>query len=324
MNKAPLMGKIAMFAATCLICSFCAYAQSVHQWGWAEAQPLPADYDGDGAADLAVYDPSSGCWYVFSPAQNSILAWGFQWGMADAVPKTGDYDGDGAADLAVYHTPTARWFIYSLAREVILAWGEEWGCAGVEATPADYDGDGRTDLAVYHTPTGKWHILFNTPPEINDAETLWNMYLNAVLYAARPRSQTDVYTRLTAVTPNNPLLHWRQHPVSGILQVKAAAFLPAQTATNLYCPGFTTILPTDVELHVTMVPELREFMGRYRGLNKTLRAKQILGLPPDDASDTVVEFWVARLFSCAPARTLKSRTLQANRTFPMPTRGISA
>lgn len=288
------MKKIIAFLAVLASCALCfsAHAQEVFQWGWAEAQPVPADYDGDGAADLAVYHQPSGRWYVFSPSLNTIIAWGFQWGFAGVETVPADYDGDGAADLAVYYRPAGQWFIYSLKREAILAWGEEWGWSAAGAVPADYDGDGRTDLAVYHRPSGQWYLLYNEDPEVTDTETLRAMYSNAVVYASQPRTPADVYTRLTAVTTNNPVLQWRWRPGTGELQVKAASFMSAYVATNFYHAGYTTILPVNATVWATLAPELKNFMFRYNGTNAAMRAKQVLGLPPESSNNTVVEFWV--------------------------------
>ena len=54
-------------------------------WGFPGVVPVAGDYDGDGAADRAVFDPASGSWYVRS-ARGAVLAWGEPWGFPGAVP----------------------------------------------------------------------------------------------------------------------------------------------------------------------------------------------------------------------------------------------
>jgi hypothetical protein len=50
-------------------------------------------------ADLAVWRPSSGVWWVLSGGQQTIS---HQWGLAGDVPVPGDYDGDGKTDFAIW------------------------------------------------------------------------------------------------------------------------------------------------------------------------------------------------------------------------------
>ena len=70
--------------------------------------PVPADYDGDGTADLAVYHKAMGDWYIlYASGVQRRFNWG--WSATDAAP--GDYDGDARADLTVYDQATGRWFI---------------------------------------------------------------------------------------------------------------------------------------------------------------------------------------------------------------------
>ena len=71
--------------------------------------PIPADYDGDGKADLAIYRPTTGQWVILKSTG------GRQAGAVRApavdVPVPADYDGDGKADIAIYRPTTAQWII---------------------------------------------------------------------------------------------------------------------------------------------------------------------------------------------------------------------
>jgi hypothetical protein len=68
--------------------------------------PVPADYDGDSKADLAVVRPTSGQWLIFTTAGQTVTA---NWGTgAYLVP--GDYDFDHDDDIAVW-LPNGSWAI---------------------------------------------------------------------------------------------------------------------------------------------------------------------------------------------------------------------
>lgn len=114
------------------------------------------DYNGDGAADLAVYQPSLGRWYIVSTGGTRI-ANPIQWGYPTAVPVPADYNGDGRADMAVYDRNGGYWYIKSVATSFFV-WRLQWGWTTAVPVPGDYDGDNVADVGVYDLNTALWYV----------------------------------------------------------------------------------------------------------------------------------------------------------------------
>ena len=116
------------------------------------------DFDGDHKTDLAVFNPSSGLWYIRHSSDGSVATVGY--GGTGYIPMPGDYDGDGKTDIAVYHPPSGLWFIRYSSTGVDTVTG--FGGTNYVPVRGDFDGDGKTDLAVFHDPTGMWFIKYSS------------------------------------------------------------------------------------------------------------------------------------------------------------------
>ncbi|HEX6596617.1 MAG TPA: PQQ-dependent sugar dehydrogenase [Acidimicrobiales bacterium] len=114
------------------------------------------DYDGDGDAEIGVFRPSTGTWFVRNGSPASVA-----WGVDGDVPVPGDYDGDGDTDIAVFRPSTGVWFVRG-GSPASVAWGTE----GDIPAPADYDGDGDTDIAVFRPAAGVWFIRGGSPASV--------------------------------------------------------------------------------------------------------------------------------------------------------------
>lgn len=106
-------------------------------------------------ADLAVWRPSNGTWYVLGGPGSQQTIQG--WGLNGDIPVPGDFDGDGKTDFSVWRPSDGKWYVINTSDS---SWSiTEWGLTNDVPAPADYDGDGKTDRAVFRPAESKWYIF---------------------------------------------------------------------------------------------------------------------------------------------------------------------
>jgi len=74
-------------------------------FGLANDKLTPADFDGDGKTDIAVF--RDGNWFYLRSSDNAFRA--VQFGSSGDIPVPSDCDGDGRADVAVFRQ--GNWYI---------------------------------------------------------------------------------------------------------------------------------------------------------------------------------------------------------------------
>lgn len=105
-------------------------------------------------ADLAVWRPSTGGWWVMGGQLSASVTQ--NWGTSGDDPVEGDYDGDGKTDFAVFRPTTGYWYIVKSSDSTTVQY--PFGQTTDIPAQADYNGDGQTESALFRPSTGTWYI----------------------------------------------------------------------------------------------------------------------------------------------------------------------
>jgi hypothetical protein len=123
-----------------------------------QLRAAPYDWDGDRKADIAVFRPSTGDWFIQKSTDQTVGI--MNWGNARDKVVPADYDGDGRFDAAVYRD--GMWYIRRSSNGSHLI--SQFGLAGDKPVPSDYDNDGKADLSVFRQ--GAWYTTQSSTGEV--------------------------------------------------------------------------------------------------------------------------------------------------------------
>jgi len=112
------------------------------------------DFDGDSKADISIFRPAVGEWWLQKSRDGSNYA--AQFGSFTDRITPADFTGDGKTDIAFWRPSTGFWYV--LRSEDSSFYAFPFGASGDTPTPADFDGDAKTDAAVFRSSSNTWFI----------------------------------------------------------------------------------------------------------------------------------------------------------------------
>ena len=142
-----------------------------YPFGTAGELPAPADYDGDGKTDAALFRPSSSNWYIDpSSSANNVQT---QFGLSTDTIAPADYDGDGKADIGVWRSSTQVFYSLNSSNGTLAI--ASLGQSGDKVVSSDFDGDGKADYGVFNSTSANWYIQLSSTTALLTPVPQWGV-----------------------------------------------------------------------------------------------------------------------------------------------------
>jgi RHS repeat-associated protein len=147
--------------------------------------PLVGDFNGDGKADIAAYDSTTGNWRVGLSTGSSFTS--SVWDVWNINVSTlqfavvGDFNGDGKADIAEMTTAGAWWVALSNGSSSFNHGSSPWDTTNWTGTlkfplVGDFNGDGKPDIAAFDNGSGNWRVGVSTGSSFTSSVwATWNV-----------------------------------------------------------------------------------------------------------------------------------------------------
>jgi hypothetical protein len=132
------------------------YGNSILKWEqYREENGKRWDFDNDHKADVSIFRPSNGQWWIKNSFDSVVKAAAFGTNGDKITPA--DFTGDGKVDMAVWRPSNGNWYV--IRSEDNTFYGAPFGQAGDIPAVGHFDLDARADHVIFRPSTGMFYIL---------------------------------------------------------------------------------------------------------------------------------------------------------------------